>query len=474
MKNILSLFDGMSCLQIALNQSNIKYENYFASEIDKYAIKVTQANYANTNQIGDITKIKGSDLPQIDLLCGGSPCFIAGTKVINKDSYKNIEDIVIGDYVLTHKNRFRKVLRIGSSVKETTYLTTQNNIITGTTENHPYYIRKRISTNKLSNPEWVEVKNISLTTEISYAGMFVNNYKENFNDINSNYFIEEDIIWLSIEKIQKSNKVERVYNIEVEEDNSYTANNLIVHNCQGFSFAGKQLNFEDHRSKLFFEYVRILKETNPKYFILENVVMKKEYQDVISQYLGVEPIMINSARVSAQNRKRLYWTNIQGIEQPKDRNIYLKDIIEENIDINENSLKNKVVILKNVNPSGKGQNGNVYSIEGKSPTITTNKGEGNKICLHVANADLKGFDSIKRVYSVEGKSPTVTTMQGGNREPKILIDKNSWRKLTPLECERLQTIPDNFTNHVSKSQRYKMIGNGFTIKVFNHILSYIK
>lgn len=276
MKNILSLFDGMSCLQIALNQSNIKYENYFASEIDKYAIKVTQCNYLNTNQIGDITKIKGSDLPQIDLLCGGSP-------------------------------------------------------------------------------------------------------------------------------------------------------------CQGFSFAGKGLNFDDHRSKLFFEYVRLLKETKPKYFILENVIMKKEYQDVISKYLGVEPIMINSALVSAQNRKRLYWTNIEGIEQPQDKHIYLKDIIEESIDINENLLKNKAIILSNVNPSCRGQNGNVYSIEGKAPTVTTNKGEGNKIML-----------------------------------------KNNWRKLTPLECERLQTVPDNYTNHVSNSQRYKMLGNGFTVEVIKHILNYIK
>lgn len=265
----------MSCLQIALNQSNIKYENYFASEIDKYAIKVTQCNYPNTNQIGDITKIKGSDLPQIDLLCGGSP-------------------------------------------------------------------------------------------------------------------------------------------------------------CQGFSFAGKGLNFDDHRSKLFFEYVRLLKETKPKYFIFENVIMKKEYQDVITKYLRVEPIMINSALVSAQNRKRLYWTNIQGIEQSEDRNIYLCDIIDFENKVNRNFLNNVPVVLYNVNPSGRGQNGNVYSVEAKSPTITTNKGEGNKIHLI-----------------------------------------NSWRKLTPLECERLQTVPDNYTNYVSNSQRYKMLGNGFTVEVIKHILSYI-
>ena len=147
--NVLSLFDGMSCGQIALDKLGIKIKNYFASEIDKYAIKVTQSNYPNTIQLGDIKKIKGNDLPKIDLLIGGSP-------------------------------------------------------------------------------------------------------------------------------------------------------------CQGFSFAGKGLNFNDSRSNLFFEFVRLLKECKPKYFLLENVKMKKEYQLIISKYLGVKPIEINSSLLSAQNRKRLY------------------------------------------------------------------------------------------------------------------------------------------------------------------------
>lgn len=107
--------------------------------------------------------------------------------------------------------------------------------------------------------------------------------------------------------------------------------------CQGFSFAGKQLNFEDRRSKLFFEYVDILNEIKAKnpnvIFLLENVKMKKEYQDVISEYLGVEPIEINSALLSAQNRKRLYWTNIKGVTQPEDAGILLKDIVHENADL---------------------------------------------------------------------------------------------------------------------------------------------
>ena len=180
--NVLSLFDGISAGQVALERAGIKVDKYYASEIDKYAIQVTQKNYPDTVQIGDVTKVSYEngileyenvmqDVGKIDLLIGGSP-------------------------------------------------------------------------------------------------------------------------------------------------------------CQGFSFAGKQLNFEDDRSKLFFEYVRLLEETKPKYFLLENVKMKKEYQDVITKYLGVEPIEINSALVSAQTRKRLYWTNIPNIEQPKDKKIMLKDVIE--------------------------------------------------------------------------------------------------------------------------------------------------
>ncbi len=157
-KNILSLFDGISCGQIALNRKGIEYDNYLSSEIDNYAITVTQNNYPNTKQLGDITKINGKNLPPIYLMMGGSP-------------------------------------------------------------------------------------------------------------------------------------------------------------CQGFSFAGKQLNFNDHRSKLFFEYVRLLEETNPKYFLLENVIMKQEFRDVISSYLGVQPIEINSSLVSAQYRRRLYWTNIPSVER---------------------------------------------------------------------------------------------------------------------------------------------------------------
>jgi len=204
--NVLSLFDGMSCGQIALEKVGIEVDNYFASEIDKSAMKVTEHNYPDTKQIGDVTKVKAEDLPYIDILIGGSP-------------------------------------------------------------------------------------------------------------------------------------------------------------CQGFSFSGKQLNFDDPRSKLFFEFVRLIKECNPKHWMLENVPMKKEFRDIISGYLGTEPIKINSNLLSAQNRVRYYWTNIPDLEIPKDKNIGLNSIIGDYDGIW-------------VYPRGYNKGG-VQSYKGKSPTITTSSWQHN-------------------------------------------------------------------------------------------------
>ena len=400
--NVLSLFDGMSCGMLALDRLGIKVDNYYASEIDKYAIQVSQANYPDIIQVGDITKLDLSTLPKIDLVMGGSP-------------------------------------------------------------------------------------------------------------------------------------------------------------CQGFSFAGKQLAFDDPRSALFFEFVKCVKELNPKYFLLENVKMKKEYLDIISEYMGVEPIFIQSSLVSAQSRQRYYWTNIPNVDQPEERGIVLRDILEDQVGsehyVGDNMQKNYNG-GNQLNPNYKSQANTIHNSDKKSGTIcagthgyangyvgdkhkpvkhternarqlrqldeksvcllaSSYKGAGNNgmtlVPQHIGTAvDVNGHDQIKRVYSPDGKSPTVTTCGGGHREPKVVagawrgryqedgsvkqklhLNKQSksyaltasfphkmnfltkdevyWRKLTPLECERLQTVPDNYTNHVSNTQRYKMLGNGWTIEVIAHI-----
>jgi DNA-cytosine methyltransferase len=195
--------------------------------------------------------------------------------------------------------------------------------------------------------------------------------------------------------------------------------------CQSFSVAGNQEGF-DGKSGLFYEWGRILREVNPKYFLLENVCMKKEWENEITQGVGVAPIMINSALVSAQSRKRLYWTNIEGVIQPQDKGVLLKDIIE--VGVIKEAVKNTT---RNIRHSRKLNN------KGLCCSATMYKGAGNN-----------GMTLVDRGYGLTC--------------------------LTPIECERLQTLPDNYTEGVSNSQRYKMIGNGWTVDVIAHIFSFIK
>ena len=303
---VLSLFDGMSCGRIALDRAGIEVSDYYAAEIDKYAIKVSSANYPESIQLGDVCGVQGSSLGPIDLLIGGSP-------------------------------------------------------------------------------------------------------------------------------------------------------------CQGFSFAGNQLNFKDPRSKLFFEYLRLLQELSPKYFLLENVKMKQQSQDVISKALGVEPVMINSKLVSAQNRNRLYWTNIP-YELPEDKGITIKNILDW--DRKERPAKKNPRNLKQL--KGLDQ-------KGVCLTASCFKGAGSNGMTLVGYADLKGHDYVRRVYSINGKAPTLCASSGGNLEPKIPESAVTWRKLSPLECERLQTVPDGYTDKgVSDTQRYKMLGNGWTVDVISHIFKGMK
>lgn len=219
--------------------------------------------------------------------------------------------------------------------------------------------------------------------------------------------------------------------------------------CQGFSFAGKQLNFDDPRSALFFEYVRLLEECKPKYFLLENVKMKKEYQDVISKYLGVEPIQINSSLLSAQNRVRLYWTNIPGVTQPEDLGIVLEDIIEDGVVDRDKSYCIDANYAKGGNPKQYFDKSRRQLVFPERPCELIDKEDSSSQCHQVAIAS-----------------------------DNNVVQGAMWRKLTVLECERLQTVPDNYTliidatgkQLVSNSQRYKMLGNGWTVDVIAHIL----
>ena len=369
--NVLSLFDGMSCGQQALERAGIKVENYFASEIDKYAIQVTMANYPNTKQLGSVVNVDGYSLPKIDILIGGSPC---------------------QSFSFAGKRK-------GMSTKD-----------------------------------------------------------------------EQEILTLE-------------HYLELK--------------AEGFEFEGQ--------SYLFWEYMRLLNEVKPKYFLLENVMMGERWEKVLSKAIGVKPIMINSALICAQNRQRLYWTNIglepQGlfgdlettIKQPKDLEILLKDILEP--EVNEKYfLSEKFIEFLNNHKERHSDKGTGFGFSAKSgydkgnclranaalcPTdniinVYNNRRLNETIGKHIENLDYGTMlDSYNQSIHKE-KSITISTRVNASSSTHIVENEYAIRRLTPVECERLQTVKDNYTNHVSDSQRYKMLGNGWTVDVITHILKYIK
>ena len=311
---VLSLFDGMSCGQIALSKLGVKVDKYYASEIDKYAIEITQKNFPDTVQLGDVCNLDPKDFMDVDLLLFGSP-------------------------------------------------------------------------------------------------------------------------------------------------------------CQGFSFAGKQLAFDDPRSALFFEAVRLLKAIKPKYFLAENVRMKKEFLEIFTEQVSAcytandvapeykdmfgnvrfEPHFINSSLLSAQSRQRYYWTNIPNIKQPQDKGIVLRDILENGFEserdkshcidanyykganVEQYKKKHRRQLVnkpKQVNPSKKASGkqpyiqDRVFHEDGKSHALTAEFAARTNVATKPKQVgvavDLKGHDQLKRVYSPEGKSPSLLAQGGGNNEPKVI------------------------------------------------------
>jgi DNA (cytosine-5)-methyltransferase 3A len=260
--------------------------------------------------------------------------------------------------------------------------------------------------------------------------------------------------------------------------------------CQDLSIAQKnRKGLDGERSGLFWEYARILKEVKPKWFILENVAsMSKEAKEIITKELGVEPIMINAALVSAQNRKRLFWTNIPNVSQPDDRGIFLKDILEPSVDDTftvrpksntvrssgrGSGIDNKhnwdTIRIGSINKGGQGDR--IYSPEGKSVGLSAlGGGRGAKTGLYIVQTPRGKNAGGKR--ALNGKVPTLSSSSWEHNNK--LSENEIIRKLTPVECERLQSLPDNYTEGVSNTQRYKVLGNAFNVDVVAHILSFLR
>lgn len=316
--NVLSLFDGMSCGRITLSELGIPVEKYYASEVDKFAIKATMQNFPDTIQLGDVRELEVSRMDKIDLIIGGSPC-----------------------------------TNLSMSGK-----------------------RKGLSTK-----EGMEVLDLQTYLEL----------KEN-----------------------------------------------------GFEFEGQ--------SYLFWEYIRIYHELiergdNPKFF-LENVEMGKKWESVFNETMGRKGIHINSALVSAQNRRRIYWTDIHDdIPQPEDRGILLRDILEEEVD-EKYFLSDKMI----------------ECLKGRVKT--------EKFRAGIVKEQRKNIQQLEP--REDGKTNCLTTVQKDNL---ALVDNGNFRirRLTPTECARLQTIPEWYIwDGISDTQRYKMLGNGWNVETIKHIFKYIK
>jgi DNA (cytosine-5)-methyltransferase 1 len=431
---VLSLFDGMSCGQQALERIGVNVLEYYASEIDKHAIAVTMHNYPNTKQLGSVIDVDGYKLPKIDLLIGGSPC-----------------------------------------------------------------------------------------QSFSFAG-------------------------------------KRKGMATTDEQEILTLEHYLELKADGYEFEGQ--------SYLFWEFMRLLYEVKPKYFLLENVEMGEKWERVLTQAIGVNALHINSALVSAQNRKRIYFTNIgmeaaglfgypvSIIQKPKDRKILLKDILESEVD-EKYFLSEKMIqcldskkgttydtfypadinnkgrtINSRMAKMGSGDNYIVHntmprsSTTGKGGTGHLSRNDGKTYCLDTGNTNAVEVREVRqlstnnksnggtqpyqqdRIYDVNGISPalsagksdlmitsgTLRTHKDGEGFREVQSGKGATipararedgsgqnvvavnsriRRLTPLECQRLQTVNDNYNMPVSDSQKYKMLGNGWTIEVISHIFKYI-
>lgn len=333
--NVLSLFDGMSCGQIALYELGMYPDKYYACEIDKFAIAQTKLNFPDTIFLGDVTKLDVSKLDKIDLLIGGSPC-----------------------------------------------------------------------------------------QSFSFAGKMEG---------------------MSTEDNEEITTLDRY--LELKE--------------KGFKFAGQ--------SYLFWEYVRVLEEVrkvNPNVmFLLENVRMLSKWEDVISRTLGVKGVHINSSLVSAQIRKRIYWTNIADIPQPEDKGIFLRDVLQS--EVPEKYYINGLTIKQGAGISEIKESLNKVFPRVRGVSIT-----GNGIRPHRGDEKKSGLGELKTILFETAKK-TGTLLTSASSVPALLI-KGRFRRITPMEAARLQTIPNWYKWECSDTQQYRMLGNGWTVAVIYHIFSFIK
>jgi DNA-cytosine methyltransferase len=385
---VLSLFDGISAGQVAFERSGIPIEKYYASEIDPYAIKITQKNYPNTIQLGSILYSQTWDIEHPDIIIGGFPCqpysnagkrkglgdkrggdildamFSVIEKYQPKDLFfENVKGLLSIDNGNTFKFILKKFNYLGYAVD---WIIINSALVSAQNRERIYIICKKITDCK--------------------------NYQ------------------ISIDKDNKRNYFQSLFESE---------NNIIVFDSEVTQPKDKKIFLQDiietgvtDRTKSYCLDANYAKGGNEKSYLEQ----------------GKRQLIITGGAFRGRNP-----------EHPSDRTSGIDT--EQCLEVNET---------------------------GKSNCLTK-----DSLCVQIGVADIKGNDNIKRVYSVEGKSPCLTAICGGNQEPKISEEKITWRKLTPVECERLQTLKDNYTDCVSNSRRYHSVGNSWTVDVISHIFSII-
>lgn len=686
---VLSLFDGMACGMIAFKVAGIPIDSYDAYEIDKFAVQVATHNFPDIKEHGDVFKADFAKYEGIDYVVGGSPCFTAGHLILTDKGYVDVKDIKTGDMVLTHKGRYKPVIRTNERVSKVCEVNAMGYPTFTTTAEHPFYtLGRRKATyaeyKQLGSwrtfdkePKWTAAKDLtnnhfvgmhidktegaqSIDCETAYIlGRYVadghlrktkrtgrkNSYqyqvvlsigaekvkqfkervkyhhfscylhtdnvyrcvfsnqellefirsngfgegaanknipkmihgqmpkvKEAFlmgyiegdgcyiakedkylmstvsprlafglqrlitslwqtnvsvsvsnnnkphkignREIKANYplyticakreirkqtvaHIQDGIMWTQIKSVTPTEREKTVYNIEVADDNSYTVNNCIVHNCTYWSIAQSPDKRETTASgigwELFSQYVRAIKEAKPKYFIYENnKSMAKAIYDSISATFGFEPIMINSALVSAQNRERYYWVGKRNeygeydkvmIEQPGERGITMSDIIESG-----KSPRKKGYAITHLQGNGRDyfkkhhtniafEPVQVGVLPRKDGSISTSKpyriystnGKGVTI-----QGQAGGLGAKTGLYAIKGKTFTISAKHiviGGKPYEINLPDgEYTIRPLTVSETKKMQTVPEWYEFPCSDTAAQKMLGNGWTIEVIVHLI----
>jgi DNA-cytosine methyltransferase len=509
--NVLSLFDGMSCGQQALERSNIKVNQYFASEIDKYAITVTMANYPNTIQLGSVIDVDGFKLPKIDLMIGGSPCqsfSFAGkrkgmstkceTEILTLDHYLELKSD--GYEFEGQSYLFWEYMRLLNEVKPTYFLL--ENVMMG--EKWERILSKAIGVKPIEiNSSLLSAQNRrrlywtnigmqpmglfgdleSIIQQPKDKGILLKDILE--SEVDEKYFISD----VMVNKINRSNNSEKCFTTSDKSlclaagyykqgrDNQYIVHNMMPRSSTTGKGGTGHLSRNDGKT-----YCLDTGNTNAveirgiiQHIIPEIVSVRKYNVDIfeLQKCLKTHKKLNNQQISDALNVPKTmvdHWFRTDTYFSIPDKDMWLQ--LKSLLNIETNEFDESIMTFEEKESVFEKTN-RVYDEDGIAPTLTSTSANERILVRKIKqlNTLTNGKQTYQqdRIYDVNGIAPALST----DSRPSM-INTSLIRRLTPTECERLQTVKDDYTNHVSDSQRYKMLGNGWTVDVIAHIFSYLK